>query len=90
MPHRSRKSDESKKEGMTLSSKGRLINRRLGHQAQYHGELTQKMVQRFKRRRRIIERAEDGVRRSHPQSRQKCFSDAEWRPGRDSVELGAA
>jgi hypothetical protein len=36
MPQRSSKSDESKKEGITLSNKGRLINRRLVHQAQYH------------------------------------------------------
>ena len=40
-------------------------------------ELTQKMVQRFKRGRRIIEKAEDGLQRSHLQIRQKCFSDAE-------------
>jgi hypothetical protein len=35
MPQRSSKSDESKKEHITLSSKGRLINRRLVHQAQF-------------------------------------------------------
>jgi hypothetical protein len=36
MLQRSSKSDESKKERITLSNKGRLINRRLVHQAQHH------------------------------------------------------